>query len=89
MPYPHSRLSRGMPSSHGRNARLLGNAGPSEFGIFQLCVSGRDPEKGAKATRRPPTQRWALGSGAREAHPVDQMWPRGLTQQACHALFPF
>lgn len=60
-PHPHSQLSRGMSSSHGRNARPLENVGPSEPGTFQLCVSGRDPGKGAKATRRPPTQHWARG----------------------------
>lgn len=48
---------------------------------YSSCVSGRDPGKGAKATRRPPTQRWAQGKGTREAHPVDPVWPRGLTQQ--------
>lgn len=48
---------------------------------YSSCVSGRDPGKGAKATRRLPTQRWAQGKGTREAHPVDPVRPRGLTQQ--------
>ena len=87
-PHPQSQLSRGMSSSHGRNARPLGNVGPSEPGTFQLCVSGRDPGKGAKATRRPPTQHWAQGEGAREAHPVDPVLLPGLTQQVARLACP-
>ena len=48
---------------------------------YSSCVSGRDPGKGAKAICRPPTQRWVQGKGTREAHPVDLVRPRGLTQQ--------
>lgn len=87
-PYPHSQLSRGMSSSHGRNARPLGNVGPSDPGTFQLCVSGRDPGTGAKATRGPPTRHWAQGVGTRKAHPGGPVQLPGLTQQAARLACP-
>ena len=59
-PHPHSRLSRGMPLSHCRNARPLGNAGPSEPGIFQLCQWER-PRKGSQGHMQ--AAHPALGAG--------------------------